>query len=361
MVERIVPLRLVSFAERVVRQLDSKDPDAFVDADDAVQTSYASGGRTGDNEFFIAYRSSRRETWYMGLDEHALRRLASGVVSTVDVEASAKVVPEPRVSRGDAFVLWGELDAERAMITTDADIDTLVTWLHARSCSRSDGVATAVFGSTFGDYVYLAIAASGYAYVSVVLRSGDRYAVAGDAAQVELQTASFPWLSAPVPLTHGDYVPLASVRNAIVRLVLSGRRDRHNRWTSAMYSVLLHTLPMLLAERQFIVPLAVPFQPLTASEVKLSSITPERSRTRFAETLVDTLVAQNAIELTGIQGGKSLCSTITALLENSAYLKPFRLMDLLLRDANVAEVFIDENELNALVMQLLDQVSLAAT
>ena len=121
--ERLVPPRLVSFASRIVRLVDSDDPDVFVDADDAVQTSYASGGRTGDDAFFITYYASRHETWSIALDERTLRRLAADAVSAVDVYVSEKPARQPRARRGDAFALWGENERERAMLKSEAEID----------------------------------------------------------------------------------------------------------------------------------------------------------------------------------------------------------------------------------------------
>lgn len=59
LVTKAVPRRLASFAAKLVSVLDSKDPDRFIDADDAVQTSYASGGRLDDGRFFVSYRAGK--------------------------------------------------------------------------------------------------------------------------------------------------------------------------------------------------------------------------------------------------------------------------------------------------------------
>jgi hypothetical protein len=341
----------------LVRQVDSDDPDAFIGADDAVQASYASGGRTGEDAFFITYYASRRETWSLALDERALRRLAAGAVSTIDVHVSKKVAPKPRSRRGEAFALWGESDSERAMLRSDADINTVLVGLQRRSRQPNNAVATAILGSTFGDFVFIAISSDDSAHVSVVFHSGDRSALDGDDAQVEPLPAAFPLLPSPVQLVHGDYVPLGPVRDALVRLVLAGTVDRSLRWTSSMRGSLLFDLPQILTDLGFTVPLARPFQALVASNITVDvSPTPgaqDSDSTSVAEALVGALIDQNAIELTSSRGRSVLCERVAWLLDEQAEGKPLRLMDLLMRDLNVADVFVDQLQLDTLLAAIL--------
>lgn len=349
--ERQVPARLVSFAGRLVRLLDTDDPDVFVDADDAVQTSYASGGRTGDDEFFITYYPSRRETWSFVLDERTLRRLAANALSTIDVDVLEKPAPESRARRGDAFALWGENERARAMVTSEADIDGLLAWLRGRT-RHDSGVATAILGGTFGDLAFIAIAPDETAHLSVVFRSGERSALIGDDAQVEPLPASFPLLPDPVPLAYRDYVSLSSVRDALVRLVLAGTVDRELRWTPAMHGGLLLDLPSILTERGFTVPLARPFRAFTESEIAfaVADMLDENGldSTAVANALVGALVDQSAIELTGDRGRDVLCERIALRLDERREGEPLGLMDLLMSDSNVVDVFVDDAALDAL-------------
>jgi hypothetical protein len=269
--------------------------------------------------------------------------------SAVDVYVSEKPA-RPRARRGDAFALWGENERERAMLKSEAEIDALLTWLHHRSRLQDGAVATAVFGSTFGDLVLIALASDNMAYLGVVFHSGDRNALEGDDAQVEPLPASFPLLPEPVPLTHGNYVRLAPARDALVRLVLAGSIDRKLPWTSAMHGGLLLDLPRIMTERGFTVPLPTPFRRFAASELPVDEANAEKcDSATVADSLVGALVKQNAIELTGKRGETALRERITNLLDAQADGEPLGLMDALMNDPNVVDVFVDETELDALL------------
>jgi hypothetical protein len=334
-----IPARLIGFAERLVRVLDANDPDRFLDADDAVQTRHASGGRIGDGVFFISYHAGEDETWSIHLDERTLRKLALGALRQIDVEVWTKPAPEPRERLGEAFAIWGRDDRARCMVRSTDDLNGII----ARRSST-------IFGSTHGDIVYLAFA-SDLVHVGAVLRGGPdgRVSTQGDSAQAEACSATFPYLAEPVPLRYSDYVPLETAHEAIRELILNGRVSTEISWTDAMFGQLLIELPQILEQRGLVVPLAKPFPPFDGHTTELAAETSVEAR---VEKLMSELASSGAIELTGKRLARALIDDIATILEEVGREDaPARVMDVLLEAPDVAEVFIDPDELARLLRE----------
>ena len=176
LVTKAVPKRLASFAAKLVSVLDSKDPDRFIDADDAVQTSYASGGRLDDGRFFVSYRAGKggksgasEETCSLDLDAAGLRRLAAGLEAQVAVAVSRPTY-EARRLRGEAFAVWGAAATDGCILRDDTQIDALLEAVE-RTSSTGAGVGM-VLGSTHGDVITLVALPTGDAHVAVVFAGG---------------------------------------------------------------------------------------------------------------------------------------------------------------------------------------------
>ncbi len=355
-----VPPKLVTFARRITRALDSRDPDSFVDADDAVQCGYASGGRVGPGRFFIAYHL-RSETWDITLDEPALRRLAAGATSRIAAQVHTKSAPAVRARLGDALVIHGSPAHSCSRVATNDEVDTLVRGLPFGALAT--GV---VFRSTHGDLVCVA-RPDDSAYVGVVFESGEHayLASAGDPAQCEPCPAQFPLLDAPVALTFADYVSLDGAIAAVRKLVIGGALDPTFPWEARMHGDLLMTLPervqrlALPAATTSLPPAPAPRAGASPKDPAID-VTSEAAR---ATALIDALVARGAIELEPACALAPLLDALTAVLENidaRVYGPAYAARDaleILVESNAVAEVFIDEEALVAFLAKLNADVS----
>jgi hypothetical protein len=375
-----VPRKLVSLASRIVQLLDRNDPDTFIDADDAVQCSYGSGGRIAPGRFFIALYL-RDETWNIKLDELALRRLAAGLTKKVHAAVSTKPTPEARERVGEAFAIWGDEADERCRVPTLEDMEGILRALSFRATTRP---ASAVFGSTHGDVVYLALSGD-MAYVGAVLRGGSRNYCSsqGGDAQDEPCAVRFPLLDEPVPLTFSDFVPIATALPLTRGLVLTGEVDESFPWVEQMHGELLITLPIALRSRGYFVPLAgvrgeersdrnktvaEALPRLSSTGLALETIRarasapPRGARESFGDkakrraiALVEMMLSSGDIELRGAHSASIVIDKVTSLLESVDDREleeqdlAAEVFNMLLDTPDVREVFLDEKRLSVLL------------
>ena len=258
LVTKMVPKRLASFAAKIVSVLDSEDPDRFIDADDAVQTSYASGGRLDDGRFLVSYRAGKNgkgeETWSLDLDEAGLRRLAAGLEARVAVAVSHPSY-EARRLRGEAFAVWGAGATDGCMLRDDPEVDALLA-LVARISSTGTGVAM-VLGSTHGDVISLVALPSGDAHVAAVLAGGRTAYLSskGDDAQTEPVGVALPFMNLDVSLTYAECIGLGDALEAVKRLV-KGEDVDCRVLVPRIHGAFLIDVPRHLRERGLVVPLA---------------------------------------------------------------------------------------------------------
>lgn len=176
---------------------------------------------------------------------------------------------DARSRKGDAFAIWGDKPNERCMIHSSRDMNGILRELASRGNKRP---LAALFGSSFGDLVFV-VFSTHLVHVSAVLAgTGDCVSAKGNPARTEALPAKFPVLQKDVPLTVANYVATVHGQAAIKELVMNGDVSDVIVWNDAIEIEELRVeLPKIMRERALVAPLDKSMPPFSASDLRKST------------------------------------------------------------------------------------------